>query len=576
MLPAGITVGVTYQYRDEYWEDEIVITRRVEGVAARKRRRILNPTAEECCGWNVHVPGNTAGEMKVRGLFGEQWNSSLFKKMTSLHSSTKAAHKSFSHKIPNTGPAKTSAKSKETLSEETTKILLEKKIIQRVSAAKANAPHFDIRPTLLPEWKKKRWRILAETRELNAQLKGKCPAKLPRIVHQYQTMMEHSWCVEVDFQCFYFQLALGHGGSPYLFKEGAEWYRWLVVPMGTTWAVAVAQEVAEKFCDTVFEDSRVENGHTVTYIDNIYIFTHDYEVAKTAEQSAIKLAEKYDAKITTQVTQRPQVLGLECDLREKKIVLHEAYYTKHEAAWTIPMSNHPDIGTLSQWLGVWIRAAYMLRVPLYKLRQTLRLLSKVSRRSAQENYETAGKSIQLCGEDLEAVEEIRHLTKRGTHARWRKENEESKAERLAYCDAAEWGTGYIAIDDSSIVVSSEPWKEECPTDQVTREALGACRAIEELHSSGNPLRTILLVDAAALVYAEKKGWSKNEHINKCVELCNTFKVLLLHVPGVENLADGVSRGKRPPAEEEVNLSLKDVTNQIKASETINHAARTTW
>jgi hypothetical protein len=150
--------------------------------------------------------------------------------------------------------------------------------------------------------------------------------------------------------------------------------------------------------------------------------------------------------------------------------------------------------------------------------------------------------------------------------------------RIAYSDAAEWGTGWILISDHETTVSSEPWstKGGVPGDQITREALGALRAVKELHREDKNGRLLLLVDAGALVQAVYKGWSPNAAINAFVEACDEYNVAIAHVPGIQNIADGVSRGKSPPSTEEINEALFHVVNHVKGSDRINRAARSTW
>jgi len=147
--------------------------------------------------------------------------------------------------------------------------------------------------------------------------------------------------------------------------------------------------------------------------------------------------------------------------------------------------------------------------------------------------------------------------------------------RIAYSDAAEWGSGWVCISNTEIIISAEPW-EATPSDQVSREALGASRAIRDLNTKGHEGKLILLVDAATLVQSIYKGWSKNPEINELVELSHSHQVVVAHIPGVHNIADGVSRGKSSPSAEEVEDTLSQVVNHVKESAKINRAARSTW
>lgn len=346
--------------------------------------------------------------------------------------------------------------------------------------------------------------------------------------------------------------------------------------MGTTWAVMAAQEVAEMFCRRLTEECKARGIQIsecqIVYIDNLYLFCDDHTSALAVQAVAMELATRWDAKLTSCVSRTPSILGMQCNLKTQSIQLADKYYKKHAEAWDEEVEDKCNAAKLIRWLGVFIRAAYMLRVPLYSLRGTLMLLAKVARIAHAEEYKLDDLWIQMDSGDKSAITKVRELTKCGTEAHVK--GPIVDYERLVYCDAAEWGYGYIAIDDIDTLVASVPWEGPCPKDQATREAMGACRAIEELHTQENSKPTLLLVDASVVVHGEKKGWSKNYYINRCAELCDKHGVRVVHIPGEENLADGVSRGKSPPTALAVANSLQHVTNHVSGK--INHHARSTW
>ena len=68
--------------------------------------------------------------------------------------------------------------------------------------------------------------------------------------------------------------------------------------MGTTWAVVAAQDVVETFTRKVME--KCGPNDSITYIDNIYIFTQDEATAKGVGEMAVELAAKWKGVITSQ------------------------------------------------------------------------------------------------------------------------------------------------------------------------------------------------------------------------------------------------------------------------------------
>jgi len=568
-FPYGIATTVTHVYEEDYWEYSVTVM--AGGQKGKKMtRKVPMPTHEESKGWKVHVPEGTAGRLKVREMFGKEWEQCRYRTLTSMHERPKIQKgQGQGLKIPKgQGPS---------IASQFTRtgalgILVDHGVVKKVSHNMLLGAHFTLAPFLLPEWHKCRWRVLAEPKQLNEELRGKCPARLPKIVGCYRAILDCTVVLEIDFVCFYYQLALGRQGSPYLFKGGeGKWYQWLVVPMGATWAVEAAQEVALQFTKLLLakcHDIAVTELN-ITYIDNIYIGFPSLAAAEAARNIVLEMAAKFNAKVTTEVTRTPTVLGMTCDLEKKTIVLAKKFYGKHAEAWNASVEVEQEAVRLVRWLGVWIRAAYMLRVPLHAFPKLLKLLSKVARQAAAGEWKE-GTTVHLSPEDQVAIAEMRELTKEGTQAKIKKEATKDY-ELIVYSDAAEWGSGYVAVGNEGITVDSTPW-EDCPKDQVTREAQGVSRAIKACCSK----RIVLLSDASAVVEGVKKGYSHNPHINLCAQLCDKYDVLIAHIPGVTNIADGVSRGRNPPNPQEVARSIRHVTEDVLTSKHINQRAASTW
>ena len=102
-----------------------------------------------------------------------------------------------------------------------------------------------------------------------------------------------------------------------------------------------------------------------------------------------------------------------------------------------------------------------------------------------------------------------------------------------------------------------------------REARAATIALERLDAETTCGRVLLAVDAAALVYAEKKGQSQNPRICEFVETARSRHVRVIHIRSEANVADAPSRGKEPP-------SVRQLSEIFERSRIINEHPRSRW
>lgn len=300
-------------------------------------------------------------------------------------------------------------------------------------------PGIPMRPFYLAQPEKSRYRLITDVPQLNRNLKGKVPAKLPRVTQSYRLLLSSPWIVSMDFACFYFQLPLSSNhGSPYTFRHRGVTYRWMVVPMGAAWSCRAAQEVAEAFCVKVQQLAGCGTWN-LTYIDNLYWGCESEEEAERIEKAVEKLAEQMNAKFTLEHWQRGAVLGVTVDLQRKEVTVPVNYYKKHLPVWERPPR---DISEMYRWAGVLIRAHHVLRGRLAGISKLLGEVANAARLRAMGREDS-----WCCAEETRrGVEEAQKVTAEGTLANLHQDDPLGEVSLLVYTDAAEWGAGAVCIN----------------------------------------------------------------------------------------------------------------------------------
>ena len=504
--------------------------------------------------YRLHVP-ERAGELKVRKLLGERWPRSAYKKWTHMKYHPERDRQFSLH----SGPRKDDIRK-----------LLDAGIVKPYGY-----PGIPMWPFYLAQPEKQRYRLITDVPQLNKNLKGKVPARLPRITHSYRMLLSAPWIVSMDFSCFYFQLSLSAiHGTPYTFRHRGKTYRWLVVPMGAAWSCRAAQEVAEAFCARVRQMAGC-GAWNLTYIDNLYWGCESEEEAGRIRRAVVELAAQVNAKFTLEHWRRGAVLGVSVDLERQEVTVLEAYYNRHRAVWA---RGPRDINEMYRWAGVLIRAHHVLRGRLTSIGGLLGAVAHAARLRATDREEewTCTPEVQA------AVEEAQRATMEGTLADLKQDDPLGEVSLLVYTDAAEWGAGAVCVSEERICTYSTPWAEdeayEEAWSQVDREARAATITLQRLAKQGSAIRgqILLAVDAAALVYAEKKGYSPNARICEFVRTARELQARVFHVRSERNVADAPSRGKEVPTEESVLGEVGALRAAFERSQIINKHPRSRW
>ena len=517
--------------------------------------RVLPPPS-----YKLHIPQETRC-LRVRKLLGRRWEKSAFKRWTTLKNDV-IPHRSRQFNFTGRRGDK--------------EILIEAGVIKETRVL-----GFPMKPFLLQEEKGGgRCRVITDVPNLNELIKGKVPARLPYVVHMYGEIVKAKFVVSIDFKCFYFQLPLpGRRATPYTFRMEGKLYRWTVVPMGVSWAVRAAQEVAEAFTEKIVEAAQCGLWN-ITYVDNIYVGCNSLEEVERIMTAAKEAAKNYHAAVEMEYfggEKAGDILGINFDLSRGEARVAPGFYKKHEVVWGVIPEGKWQTVTLLRWVGVLLRALYILRRRLTEARPLLVCLADLARRQAKEGL--LG-TVEASKEWRAAIETMQKITAPGTLAEIRPDIENTDpVEKICYSDASAWGAGWVLISQDRIWTGAQKWTVEAGWPQVELEARAAELAVLRFSDGGQkegvtPGRLLLILDAGALVLAEKKGHSKNAKINAFVSAAQQHNVSVAHVRTQFNIADALSRDKEPPAteviQEEVRALPRTVNNHI------NKQKRSRW
>ena len=504
--------------------------------------------------YKLHIP-QVSGQLKVKKLLASRYHTSAYKKWTSLRNDTVA---STSRQYALNGrPGDLEA-------------LLGAGVVRPAYMA-----GFPMKPFLLQEEKGGgRCRVITDVPHLNNILRGKVPARLPSVVKLYHKVLKALCVVSIDFKCFFFQVPLGtRNRTPYTFTVGGKLYRWMVVPMGVTWAVRVAQEIAETFAEYITKGK--PSLWTIVYVDNIYIGCDSWQEAKEIVLATRAAADRFRAsvEIETWGGDTPgDILGIQFNLATKEARVAPAFYKRHECVWGPVPEGTWDAKALLRWVGVLLRSLYILRVPLYEAQPLLRLLAELARSQAKEQLTG---EVEVDQEWRVALEAVQKRTAPNTTAIIRHPRPHEEVTKICYSDASSWGAGWVVATQERLWVGAHKWEAgESLWPQVAREARAAELAVTKFCSSEE--KSLLVVDAGALVLAEKKGYSPNPHINAFVKAAFNNNVSVAHVPSSRNIADAPSREREPPKPLTILQEVRALPDTVNNSEKINKQRRSRW
>lgn len=428
--------------------------------------------------------------------------------------------------------------------------LLEAGIIEQT----VEPPKAYCRIFFLGEEHKKRRRVIIEPRILNQCLN----LQVANLTVSFASMdvirkmvSETKKIYELDFKCFYYQIALAPMVRQYFCTRiGDKMYRVCRLPMGFSAAVSIAhsmsQIVSRKLCSQAFH----EKIQHVVYIDNIYFLTAD--LAKdfdNAGHTIFRILDDFSVTVGTN-GETDTILGVKYNTGEKtqalgeKWKIHEPFFERVRCFLSQPTQQWtPRI--LWKLFGVAVRWALVTQTPLANFFVSVRVLRRLARSLAfglinwDETFtiedEVERTELRLWCQEAQRNTPTRiYLRQEGKH----------DAEIFTDASDAGWGVVIRRVGGTTLKIVHGHWPEERKTLIIAEKEALALQEGVFLANKKNLKNPVFYVDNSACCAAVHKGLSANKIINDTViYITKSFgpKCNVTFVPSGENLADAPSR-----------------------------------
>ena len=411
---------------------------------------------------------------------------------------------------------------------------------------------------------KRRRRPIKHTADVNAaygkdSLEGvKFPTKadIMALVHQGTHMAAY------DFSAFYDAFEYSEKvRSRFCFRKGGKTYRLRVLGMGQRQACEIAQTATD-----AIRDFTKSSTSCLSIIDNV-IFVGSKKQCDADGRIFLERCERAnvtvndvnnidDAKKVT--TTSGDWGGIHLDFTAKTSCLAEKVVNKTIASW-----ERRDTWTYRQFaahIGLLFWSVGIIDVPVHAYYGLLHFVSEVGRRT-QANPDLWDTPIDVWSSAVPCISDWTRLV---LENRPRMVSKKLAPDLFVATDASAWGWGFVAFDAVTGAVHhhGERWSKEFlhryGADSVKKsvfaEPHAVLNAMCRLLRADRPRSVLIGTDNTATEATYNRGFNSHSyHLNDCVSKLRTWfprhQFRLLHVPGVLNPADGVSRGVAPSTKE---------------------------
>lgn len=409
----------------------------------------------------------------------------------------------------------------------------------------------------VPEPAKNRWRPIKHTYLINEVLGKDSLPPCHMATKRDIVNMVHSGShfISLDFAAYYDQFELSEEVSHRIcFKKGNKFYRVCTLAMGQRQAVPVAARTTAMFLDIPGCRST-----TNSVIDNVIFIGSEEDVLQDAKAFVDRVTQcngllNEDTSDLRALRQTKGTwCGVELDLVAKTVALTEKVVAKTKASWE-RRSSWTYRG-LAAHSGLLFYSWGIVEVPMAEFFPMLRFISHCGR-LMHERPELWDTPVTIWPSALESLTSWTNIVfenkPRAVHA-------PADPEWLVCTDASGWGWGYVALNTGNHEVRSfgAPWDSQAQRRygsmlgrSTVAEPLAIYNAMCHLLTRGAPTRVKVGTDNTAAEASYRRGFNTHSYIiNECLlRLHRTFgpdfHFEFKHVPGVENIADPLSRGQR--------------------------------
>ena len=441
---------------------------------------------------------------------------------------------------------------------------------------------------LVPEHAKGRFRAIEHTKTINEQTVADEKVQFTPFYDRHNAVLKGKYAIDVDWSAFFDQFKLSEDVSPYFsfVVDGGQVYSMNVLPMGLKHSVSIAHTATQQLLN--FNPS----SYVEAYIDNVRLVSDDREalirdaatlltrcararitvneadVASLADlpveeqlAAAVKLAEPL-------CTQRGPWLGELYDYAAKTIELTDKTRDKVRVCLDAP---RPSFRSFAAIAGILQYASRTLGLSLAPYHAARRAISDIAW-LLQERPELWDERMPpLC----DAVSEnLRRWRTDVLAAKPRTMREPEHPELVIIVDASDEGWGALSFDNHGRELHhAEKWsaadKRSFDTRVSTRaEPEGLFRACCRFVSSIGNRNVYIASDSSAATGAVNKGYSLAYWMNHvCNRLQHAFPNVnfhVVHIPGITNPADGISRGAPEPSADDWDRA-RQIADEARAT-----------
>lgn len=387
--------------------------------------------------------------------------------------------------------------------------------------------------------------------------------QMPTRKQQLDQALDGPCCISLDFAAYFDAFEAAPTVQPlWSFSSGGTRMCLTRLPMGQRQSVDVAQLTTEVLIDFAFPP-----GVSVqTCIDNVR-FVGDRSGVLSAALEFVTRANRANIRIND-IRQRdddlvPQLeaivldvhtwLGIEYDL-SRKCVRVGAKSIDKLAAVAAMLDSSPKALTIASLFGLIMFANSVLRGNVGAHFSSMRFLRDFSTDVQADPTKWKSSLTLPRGVAADLSDWISYLIRN----EWRPIADDDDVAMTIMVDASAWGWGAIATcaDTGAVQQASGAWSVEerrifKTDDSVHSEPLGAhkalCRFAKFVSNAPARPRTIrVLSDSTTAVAAINKGYSPSFIVNRVARMIRNdfsfFQIIAQHVAGVDNKADGLSRG----------------------------------
>ena len=431
---------------------------------------------------------------------------------------------------------------------------------------------------------KERFRPIKNPKDVNAVL-GKdtiLPMRFPSKREIVELVLAGTHFIALDFASYYDQFEYTpEVAQMFCFRELERYFRLVTMSMGQRHAVEVAQTTTDVINDFAHEST------TKTIIDNA-IFAGSREAVVRDGQRFVERVHACGGQLNEDVTdvaalatQEGSWGGVRLNMANKTVALMEKTVTKVEASWQ----------RREQWtwrgfaahVGLLFWSWGILDVPMADFFSLLTFVSRVGRAMTDADdsqWDAPARVWDSVWPDLE------RWTRICTDNAPRVVRPRGRPEWLICTDASRWGWGYVAVNEATgeLRQYGAPWSQHMERQygdkhlgsSVFAEPYGVVNSLCHLLRPGEATRVVVGTDSTVARAAFARGYNSHSvHINRCIrrlqEAFGDLTIEFVHIPGISNPADGLSRGALPAAADDRVLAA-GVRQAIGATPELGHAA----